>query len=189
MLYCCHLKEKRNFNLYFFVMTFSDWSWKDYLTNYVPFLFFPTAFRNWMNSIGVNPYVNNLYRDLCSGLVLLQVSLAYFLSWAEVSWFQKFDLTYRVKISEHTKTTKWFLIWSYFLQLYDIVKPGVVNWDKVNRPPFKQMGGKMKKIENCNYAVELGRTMKFSLVGIGGQDIHDCNETLTLGKQEHMTLK
>lgn len=69
------------------------------------------------------------------------------------------------------------------LQLYDIVKPGVVNWDKVNRPPFKQMGGKMKKIENCNYAVEIGKQMKFSLVGVGGQDIHDCNETLTLGKQ------
>ena len=68
------------------------------------------------------------------------------------------------------------------LQLYDIVKPGSVNWDKVNRPPFKQMGGKMKKIENCNYAVEVGKTLKFSLVGIGGQDIHDCNETLTLGK-------
>lgn len=46
----------------------------------------------------------------------------------------------------------------------------------------------MKKIENCNYAVELGKTMKFSLVGIGGQDIHDCNETLTLGKQEYITL-
>lgn len=46
----------------------------------------------------------------------------------------------------------------------------------------------MKKIENCNYAVELGKTMKFSLVGIGGQDIHDCNETLTLGKQKYITL-
>ena len=46
----------------------------------------------------------------------------------------------------------------------------------------------MKKIENCNYAVELGKTMKFSLVGIGGQDIHDCNETLTLGKQGYITL-
>ena len=46
----------------------------------------------------------------------------------------------------------------------------------------------MKKIENCNYAVELGKTMKFSLVGIGGQDIHDCNETLTLGKQDYITL-
>ena len=40
----------------------------------------------------------------------------------------------------------------------------------------------MKKIENCNYAVEIGKKMKFSLVGVGGQDIHDCNETLTLGK-------
>ncbi|KAJ7392218.1 hypothetical protein OS493_013594 [Desmophyllum pertusum] len=94
------------------------------------------TFRNWMNSIGVNPYVNHLYKDLCHGIVLLQ--------------------------------------------LYDMVKPGIVNWNKVNRPPFKQMGGKMKKLENCNYAVEVGKEMKFSLVGVGGQDIHDCNETLTL---------
>ena len=36
---------------------------------------FDAAFRNWMNSIGVNPYVNHLYRDLCSGLVLLQVHI------------------------------------------------------------------------------------------------------------------
>ena len=42
----------------------------------------------------------------------------------------------------------------------------------------------MKKLENCNYAVETGKKLKFSLVGIGGQDIHDCNETLTLGKKE-----
>ncbi|XP_015761082.1 PREDICTED: plastin-3-like [Acropora digitifera] len=97
------------------------------------------TFRNWMNSIGVSPYVNNLYRDLCSGLVLLQ--------------------------------------------LFDIIQPGIVSWEKVNKPPFKQMGGKMKKIENCNYAVEIGRKVKFSLVGVGGQDIHDCNETLTLGKK------
>lgn len=36
--------------------------------------------------------------------------------------------------------------------------------------------------ENCNYAVELGKQCKFSLVGIGGQDILEGNETLTLGK-------
>lgn len=41
----------------------------------------------------------------------------------------------------------------------------------------------MKKVENCNYAVEIGKDqMKFSLVSIEGSDIHDCNETLTLGK-------
>lgn len=40
----------------------------------------------------------------------------------------------------------------------------------------------MEKLENCNYAVELGKQLKFSLVGIAGQDISDCNPTLTLGK-------
>ena len=33
------------------------------------------AFRNWMNSLGVAPFVNNLYSDLKDGLVLLQVCL------------------------------------------------------------------------------------------------------------------
>jgi len=39
----------------------------------------------------------------------------------------------------------------------------------------------MEKLENCNYAVELGKQLKFSLVGIAGQDISDGNPTLTLG--------
>ena len=38
-----------------------------------------------------------------------------------------------------------------------------------------------RQLENCNYAVELGKTTaKFSLVGIGGQDLNDGNATLTL---------
>ena len=32
-----------------------------------------TAFRNWMNSLGVSPFVNGLYTDLKDGLVLIQV--------------------------------------------------------------------------------------------------------------------
>lgn len=40
----------------------------------------------------------------------------------------------------------------------------------------------MEKLENCNYAVELGKQLKFSLVGIAGQDINDGNATLTLGR-------
>ena len=39
----------------------------------------------------------------------------------------------------------------------------------------------MKKLENCNYAVELAKTMNFSVVGIGGKDIHDGNK-LVLGE-------
>ncbi|MEQ2187480.1 Plastin-3 [Goodea atripinnis] len=68
------------------------------------------------------------------------------------------------------------------LQLYEKIKVPV-DWDnKVNLPPFKGVGGgHLKKIENCNYAVKLGKKKAgFSLVGIGGQDLNDGNETLTL---------
>ena len=55
---------------------------------------------------------------------------------------------------------------------------------KVYRPPYKHNREKMEQLENCNYALEIGRgkEMNFSLVGIGGQDIYNGNETLTLGK-------
>ena len=37
------------------------------------------------------------------------------------------------------------------------------------------------QLENCNLAVDLGKSpAKFSLVGIGGQDLNDGNSTLTL---------
>lgn len=134
------------------------------------------TYRNWMNSLGVSPFVNNLYQDLRDGIVLLQ--------------------------------------------LFDKIRPGIVDWKRVNQPPFKAAGGNMKKIENCNYALELGKQMQFSLVrarappppprrcarerggsgcspkapvwprpravlmtdqvGIGGNDIFDGNKMLTL---------
>lgn len=33
-------------------------------------------YRNWMNSMGVDPYVNWLYNDLCSGVIIFQVSFS-----------------------------------------------------------------------------------------------------------------
>ncbi|NXV77145.1 PLSI protein, partial [Atlantisia rogersi] len=94
------------------------------------------TFRNWMNSLGVNPYVNHLYSDLSDALII----------------FQLYDMT-RVP----------------------------VNWNHVNKPPYPLLGGNMKKIENCNYAVELGKAKaKFSLVGIAGHDLNEGNPTLTL---------
>ncbi|XP_073497448.1 plastin-3 isoform X1 [Phyllobates terribilis] len=94
------------------------------------------TFRNWMNSLGVNPHVNHMYNDLQDALVILQ--------------------------------------------LYEKIKVPV-DWSKVNKPPYPKLGANMKKLENCNYAVDLGKnTAKFSLVGIGGQDLNDGNETLTL---------
>jgi plastin-3 len=47
------------------------------------------TYRNWMNSLGVAPYVNWLYSDLADGLVIFQ--------------------------------------------LYDVIKPGIVNWNRVHK--------------------------------------------------------
>ncbi|XP_075959358.1 plastin-3-like isoform X1 [Anarhichas minor] len=68
------------------------------------------------------------------------------------------------------------------LRLYERIKVPV-DWDnRVNHPPFKGIGGgHLKKMENCTYAVDLGKKEAgFSLVGIGGQDLYDGNQTLTL---------
>ncbi|XP_046682173.1 plastin-2 [Homalodisca vitripennis] len=64
-------------------------------------------------------------------------------------------------------------------QLYDIIKPGIVKWNRVHRN-FSKLRKFMEKLENCNYAIELGKELKFSLVGIAGQDLNDGNATLTL---------
>jgi len=92
------------------------------------------AFTLWINSLGIDPYVNNLFEDLKNGLVLLKIE--------------------------------------------DKLNPGVVDWKKVNqRDPLPRI----KCVENTNQAVTIGKDqLKFSLVGIGGVDITDGNETLTL---------
>lgn len=39
----------------------------------------------------------------------------------------------------------------------------------------------MKRLENCNYVVKVADELKFSVVGIGGQDIIEGNKKLMLG--------
>ena len=91
------------------------------------------AFRMWINSLGVETHVDNLFDDLRDGVVLLETM--------------------------------------------DHIKPGCVEWGRVNRN-CKMV---FKKIENANYAVDLGlKTFKFSLVGVQGKDIVDGNKKLTL---------
>ena len=65
-------------------------------------------------------------------------------------------------------------------QIYDIIQPGIVNWKKVVKK-FNKLRSHFEKIQNCNYAVDLGKNLRFSLVGIAGQDISEGNKTLTLG--------
>ncbi|XP_051985100.1 plastin-1-like [Xyrauchen texanus] len=94
------------------------------------------TFRNWMNSLGVSPHINHLYRDLQDGLPILQ--------------------------------------------LYERIQVPV-NWARVNKSPYPILGSNMKKLENCNYAVALGKEeAKFSLVGIGGENINEGSPMHTL---------
>ncbi len=47
----------------------------------------------------------------------------------------------------------------------------------------------MQVLENCNYAVELGKKLSFVLVGIDGNDIMQGNKTLTLGLGMRQSIK
>lgn len=113
------------------------------------------VFTLWLNSMDVKPTVVSFFDDLRDGNVLLQA--------------------------------------------YDKVIPGSVNWRHVNKPPanastpaqsadpdesylvIKSGVSRFKAVENTNYAVELGKQNRFSLVGIQGADITDGQRTLTLG--------
>jgi len=90
------------------------------------------AFRNWMNSLGIEKFVNNLFEDSRDGLILLQT--------------------------------------------LDKISPGIVDWRQVNKEPKMVF----KKVENCNYAVVLGKKLNFTLVNVGGKDIADGNKKLIL---------
>eukprot|EP01089_Gocevia_fonbrunei_P017000 TRINITY_DN5402_c0_g1_i1.p1 TRINITY_DN5402_c0_g1~~TRINITY_DN5402_c0_g1_i1.p1 ORF type:complete len:540 (-),score=148.66 TRINITY_DN5402_c0_g1_i1:47-1588(-) len=129
------VKGNQKLNLAFVANLFNTWPALEPVED-VPEIIEETreekTFRNWMNSLGVDPFVNNLYLDLRDGLVLIQ--------------------------------------------LFEKVHPGIVDQKRVNWHPKNNM----QRIENDNYAVELGKELKFSLVGIGGKDIYDGNKTLTL---------
>jgi len=112
------------------------------------------VFTLWLNSLDVKPAVVSFFDDLKDGTILLQA--------------------------------------------YDKVIPGSVNWRHANKPPanavtpasqdpdeaylsIKSGMSRFKAMENTNYAVEIGKQNRFSLVGIQGADITDGQRTLTLG--------
>ncbi len=73
------------------------------------------------------------------------------------------------------------------LQLYDIIQPGVVTWNKVHKK-FNRMKKFMEKLENCNYAVDLGRKQKYSLVGIAGERIIAKIAEITVNVNDFMII-
>ncbi|KAL8144744.1 fimbrin-5-like [Apium graveolens] len=89
------------------------------------------CFRMWINSLGIETYVNNLFEDIRPGWVMLEV--------------------------------------------LDNIFPGSVNWKKANKPPIKIT---LKKVENCNTAIRIGKELNFSLVNVDGNDFVQGNKKL-----------
>ncbi len=71
------------------------------------------------------------------------------------------------------------------LKVLERIEPGCVDWKKAELKPTI----KIKKVHNCNYAVDTGKNMKFSLVGIGGIDLVDGKKKLTLALIWQMVRK
>ncbi|CAK7906451.1 fimbrin [[Candida] anglica] len=67
------------------------------------------------------------------------------------------------------------------LQAFEKVMPGTVSVKHINKKPASGELSRFKALENTNYAVEIGKANRFSLVGIEGSDIVDGNKLLTLG--------
>merc|ERR1712241_1449046 len=69
-------------------------------------------------------------------------------------------------------------------QLMDFIQPGIVDWDKrvvtLEKMSKREAQAYQEVLANCNYAVELAKQLGLVLVGIGGSDIRDGNQTLTL---------
>lgn len=71
----------------------------------------------------------------------------------------------------------WVCRW-VLLEVLDKVSPGSVNWKGATKPPIKMP---FKKVENCNQAISIGKSLKFSLVNVSGKDLVEGNKKLTLG--------
>jgi len=114
------------------------------------------TYRNWMNSLGVTPRVNNVYSDLADGCVIFQ--LMDFIKPGMVNWDrvkkEEQYLTADDKKSEETKKKRTF--------------------SKIEAKKFQEVLG------NCNYVVELCKELNLTLVGISGSDIRDGHQMFIL---------
>lgn len=120
------------------------------------------VFTLWLNSLGVEPGVFNLFENLKDGLIIIQAFDKIFpgsVVWRRVS-----------KPKEGAGHASWAPSGDGDDEDVDIgVKP---NQSTLSR---------FKAVENTNYVVELGKGHGMHLVGIQGADITDGQKTLVLG--------
>ncbi|KAI6139858.1 calponin homology domain-containing protein [Pisolithus thermaeus] len=118
------------------------------------------VFTLWLNSLGVEPGVYNLFENLKDGLIILQ-AFDKILS-GSVVWRRVSKPKGGVQAPPST-------------MLEDEEQ------DDIGVKPNQSSLSRFKQVENTNYAVELGKQNGMHLVGIQGSDIVDGQKTLVLG--------
>lgn len=121
------------------------------------------VFTLWLNSLGVEPAVFNLFENLKDGLVILQAFdhiIPGSVIWRRVS-----------KPKEGAGQA------NYASGGGDEEDEGA----DIGVTPNQSTLSRFKAVENTNYAVELGKQNRMHLVGIQGADIVDGRKTLVLG--------
>ncbi|KAI0764793.1 fimbrin [Fomes fomentarius] len=118
------------------------------------------VFTLWLNSLGVEPAVFNLFENLRDGVVILQAFdkiLPGSVVWRRVSKPKAGaeQETYRTGEGEEE--------------------------EEIGVTPNQSKLSRFKQVENCNYVVDLGKQSGMHLVGIQGSDIVDGSKTLVLG--------
>ena len=121
------------------------------------------VFTLWLNSLGVEPPVFNLFENLRDGLILLYA----------------FDKVYpgvvvwrRVSKPKGGPTSPTQPVFN---------ENGEEEEVDIGVTPNQSTLSKFKQVENTNYCIELGKQNGMSLVGIQGSDIVDKSKTLVLG--------
>ncbi|KAI0746527.1 fimbrin [Daedaleopsis nitida] len=118
------------------------------------------VFTLWLNSLGVEPAVFNLFENLRDGVVILQAFdriMPGSVVWRRVS---------KPKAGAQQETYP--------------TGDGEEEED-IGVTPNQSKLSRFKQVENCNYVVDLGKQSGMHLVGIQGADIVDGNKTLVLG--------
>ncbi|EJD43453.1 Ca2+-binding actin-bundling protein [Auricularia subglabra TFB-10046 SS5] len=123
------------------------------------------AFTLWLNSLGVEPAVYNLFENLKNGIIILQAFdkiLPGSVVWRRVSKPKA------VAPGSPTQAT-----------FSDNEEGGVE--EELGVTPNQAQLSRFKCVENANYAVDLAKQNKMHMVGIQGADIVDGTKTLVLG--------
>ena len=131
-------------------------------------------YRNWMNSLGVNPHVNYLYSDLYDGLIILQVII----------------------IRKYFDSLIFILLFSWWILSSLALLTGRKEWRLLNSSQRLQLRGSKKFLATAIMLLSWGESSTLSwlelevcfqpkkrqdlLLMCSGSDIMEGNITLTL---------